>query len=102
MTEAGTTTRTTSGGRWASVRLRGRRLCRALSGEGPDGRAAVARSAGPLPRVGGTRRHAAAMRVPAKSGAGPSSVPGILSPRKITVKGAPFGRVAARWRKRHP
>ena len=30
----------------------------------------------------------------AKSGPGPSSVPGILSPRKITVKGAPSGRVA--------
>ena len=29
-----------------------------------------------------------------KTGPGPSSVPGILSPRKITVKGAPSGRVA--------
>ena len=33
------------------------------------------------------------MAAPAKTGPGPSSVPGILSPRKITVKGAPSGRV---------
>jgi len=49
-----------------------------------------------------TRRYAALGTVHVKSGRGPSSVPGILSPRKITVKGAPCGRVAARWRKRHP
>ena len=30
----------------------------------------------------------------AKTGPGPSSVPGILLPPKITVKGAPYGRVA--------
>ena len=34
------------------------------------------------------------MTAPAKTGPGPSSVPGILSPRKVTVKGAPSGRVA--------
>ena len=72
----------------------GRRPCRALSGGSPDGRAAAARSAGPHPQVGGTRRNAAPMAAPAKTGPGPSSVPGILSPRKITVKGAPCGRVA--------
>ena len=33
------------------------------------------------------------MTAAARSGRGPSSVPGILSPRKITVKGAPSGRV---------
>jgi|GEM_PF-4678685 len=33
------------------------------------------------------------MAAPAKTGPGPSSVPGILSPRKITFKGAPSGRV---------
>jgi hypothetical protein len=36
----------------------GRRPCRALSRGGADGRAAAARSAGPLPQVGGTRRYA--------------------------------------------
>jgi hypothetical protein len=30
-------------------------------------------------------------------GPDPSSVPGILSPCKITLKGAPCGRVARRW-----
>jgi hypothetical protein len=29
-------------------------------------------------------------------------VPRIISPRKITVKGAPAGASLARWRKRHP
>jgi hypothetical protein len=33
---------------------------------------------------------------------GPSSAPGILSPRKITVKGAPKGASLTRWRERHP
>jgi hypothetical protein len=33
---------------------------------------------------------------------GPPSVPGILSPRKITVKGAPPGRVAMAMAKRDP
>ncbi len=33
------------------------------------------------------------MTATARSGRGPSSVPGILSPRKLTVKGAPYGRV---------
>jgi hypothetical protein len=33
------------------------------------------------------------MAAPAKSGRGPSSAPGILLPPKITVKGAPRGRV---------
>ena len=61
-------------------------------GRKPYGRAAAG-SAGPLPQVGGTRRYAAPMAAPAKTGPGPSSVPGILSPRKITVKGAPCGRV---------
>lgn len=85
--EAGTATRTTRGERWASWPTQGRRPCRALSGGSPEGRAA-ARSAGPRPQVGGTRRHAAPMTAPAKTGPGPSSVPGILSPRKIT---APIG-----------
>jgi hypothetical protein len=61
----------------------GRRPCRALSGGSPDGRAAGARSAGPHPQVCGTRRYAAHMAAPAMTGPGPSSVPGILSPRKI-------------------
>src|SRR5690348_12159024 len=30
------------------------------------------------------------------------TAPRIVLPVKITVKGAPSGRVAARWRKRHP
>jgi hypothetical protein len=91
--ETGTTTRTTAGERWASWPTPGRRPCRALSGGSPDGRAAAAGSAGPHPQVGGPRRHAAPMTAPANTGPSPSSVPGILSPCKITVKGAPPGRV---------
>jgi hypothetical protein len=52
-------------------------------GRKPYGRAA-ARSVGPHPQVGGTRRHAAPMPCLQKPGLGPSSVPGILS--------APIGR----------
>lgn len=51
-------------------------------GRKPYGRAAAARSAGPHPHIGGTRRHAAPMTAPAKTGPGPSSVAGILLPRK--------------------
>jgi len=91
--ETGTTARTTAGERWACCPTLGRRPCRALSGGSPDGRAAAVRSAGPHPQVRGTRRHAAPMTTPATTGPGPSSVPGILSPCKITVKGAPSGRV---------
>jgi len=86
--ETDTTTRTTSGGAVGHCPPFGRRPCRALSRGGADGHAAAG-SAGPLPQVGGTRRYAASMHAAAKSGRGPSSVPGILSPRKITVKGAP-------------
>jgi hypothetical protein len=93
VTETGTTTRTTAGQAVGHCPTPGRRPCRALSGGSPDGRAAAARAAGPLPQVVGTRRYAASMTAPARSGRGPSSVPGILSPRKITVKGAPSGRV---------
>jgi hypothetical protein len=73
----------------------GRRQCRALSGGSPDGRAADAGRLSPLP-LGRwwARRNAALGTASAESGRGPSSVPGILSPRKITVKGAPSGRVA--------
>ena len=94
MTETGTTTRTKSGEAVGHCPTPGLRPCRALSGGSPDGRAAAARSAGPLPQVCGTRRYAVSMIAAAKTGGGPSSVPGILSPRKITVKGAPVGRVA--------
>ena len=49
----------------------GRRACRALSGGSPDGRAAAARSAGPLPQVCGTRRYAAPIwPAPARTGPG--------------------------------
>ena len=72
--ERGTTTRTMAGRRWASWPTPGRRPCRALSGGSPDRRVAAARSAGPHPQVGGTRRHAAPMAVPARTGPGPSSV----------------------------
>jgi hypothetical protein len=54
----------------------------------PPGRAA------PLPQVGSPRRNAAPMPRACKNGPGPSSAPGILLPPKITVKGAPCGRVA--------
>ena len=94
MTETGTTTRTKSGEAWATVRLRGCGHVAPSRAGSPDGRAAAARSAGPLPQVCGTRRYAVSMIAAAKTGGGPSSVPGILSPRKITVKGAPVGRVA--------
>ena len=61
-------------------------------GRKPCGRAAAARSAAPLPQVGGPRRNAAPMTRVCK-GPGPSSVPGILSPRKVTVKCARYARV---------
>ena len=48
--------------------------------------------AAPRPQVGGTRRYAASMVAPAKGGPDPSSVPDILSPFQITVKGAPAAR----------
>ena len=89
--QTGTATRTTAG----TVGLLSDSGAAAMSrpfGRWPYGRAA-ARSGGPHPPVGGTRRHAAPMAAPAKTGPGPSPVPGILSPRKITVKGAPCGRV---------
>ena len=63
-------------------------------GRKPCGRAAAARSAAPLPQAGNTRRYGTPMAAPAKTEPGPSSVPGILLPPKITVKGAPSGRVA--------
>jgi hypothetical protein len=91
--ETGATTRTKGRGAVDQLADSGRRQCRALSGGSPDGRAAAAGSAGPHPQVGSTRRYAASMAAPAKTGPGPSSVPGILSPHKITVKGAPCGRV---------
>src|SRR4029077_20328170 len=91
--ETGTTTRTRSREAVGTLADPRRRPCRALSGGSPDGRAAAAGSPGPLPQVGSTRRNAAPMAAPAKTGLGPSSVPGILSPRKITFKGAPAGRV---------
>jgi hypothetical protein len=50
--------------RWATVRPRGGGLPRP-DGREPSGRAAAARSAGPLPQVGGTRRHAASITTPA-------------------------------------
>ena len=93
MTETGTIIRTTARKAMGHCPTLGRRLCHALSGGSPDGRAAAARSGCPLSQVCGTRRNAAPMTAPAKTGPGPSSVPGILSPRKITVKGAPSGRV---------
>jgi hypothetical protein len=47
-----------------------------------------------FPQAGSTRRYGTPMAAPAESGRGPSSVPGILLPLKITVKGAPCGRVS--------
>jgi len=41
-----------------------------------------------------THRYAALGPAPGKAAASPSSVPVSLSPCKITVKGAPSGRVA--------
>jgi hypothetical protein len=61
-----------------------------------DGKAGSRRrqASRPARRVSGTRRHAALMAALARTGPGPSSVPGIFSPRKITVEDAPCGRVA--------
>jgi hypothetical protein len=61
-------------------------------GREPYGRAAAARSAAPLPQVGGARSYAAPMGRACKRGPDPSSVPGILSPLQIPVKGAPAAR----------
>ena len=70
----------------------GRRPCRAPSGGSPTGAPPPGRVA-PHPQVGDTPRYAAPMGRACKRGPDPSSVPGILSPRKITVKGARYARV---------
>jgi hypothetical protein len=85
VTETGSTTRTRREKAVGLLSDSGAASCRALSGGSPDGRAAAARSVAPLPQVGGTRRNAASMTAPARSDRGPSPVPGILLPRKITV-----------------
>jgi hypothetical protein len=90
-TETGTTTRTKRGG-GATVRLGGGghvapSRAEALTGAPPP--------PGRLPRFpqdSGTRRYVASMAAPARR-AWPSSVPGILSPRKLTVKCARCARV---------
>ncbi len=65
------------------------------SGGSPTGATPPPGRAAPLPQVGGPRRNAHSMVAPAITGPGPlSSVPGILLPPKIAVKGAPCGRVA--------
>ena len=67
---------------------------KALTGAPPPGRA------GPLPQVGGTHRYAASITAACKSERGPSSVPGILSPRKIIGtyrKDGPKRRAAQPW-----
>ena len=72
----------------------GRRPCRAPSGGSPPGAPPPPGRAAPLPQAGSARRNGAADAAPAQIRPGPSSVPGILLPCKITVKGAPCGRVA--------
>jgi|KBSMisStaDraftv2_1062788.scaffolds.fasta_scaffold52708_3 hypothetical protein len=77
-----------------------------LSGGSPAGAASRRRAAVPAtakPVV--ARRYAPSGTAVAHSArvrlARPTA-PRIVLPVKITVKGAPSGRVAARWRKRHP
>jgi hypothetical protein len=63
------------------------------------GRAADAGPLSPHPQAGGARRYAPSGTAVAHAVrlARPTA-PGIVLLVKITVKGAPFGRVAARWR----
>jgi|SRR6516164_6587216 len=72
----------------------------------PLSRGGAAESAPPTPggvpaaaRPVVTRRYAALGSAPCASGRGPSSVPGIVSPSKITVKGAPAARRLLRNRR---
>jgi hypothetical protein len=73
---------------------------RPMGGSPPVGGA----TATPLPR---TRRQVVpAATVPQRRARTDSRAvlrsPGSLSPRKITIKGAPGGASLTRWRKRHP
>ena len=64
------------------------------------GAAADARRTPRYRQAGGARRHAAPGTAPCgKPRGGPSSVPGIVSPGKITVKGAPAARRLLRNRR---
>ena len=90
--ETGTTTRTRRGRRRGTARLQGGGYVAPLRAVALRARHRRQVELPRFPQVGGTRRNAASMVAPAK-GPVPSSVPGILSPRKITFKGAPSGRV---------
>ena len=92
MTETGTTARTKRGAGGATVRLRGGGHVAPLRAEALRGAPPPPGRAAPLPQVAGPRRNAAPMPRACK-GPGPSSVPGILSPRKVTVKCARYARV---------
>ena len=77
----------------ATRRLRGGGLSRP-SGQEPYGRAAAAAPMPPHPQAGRSRRHAPTVTALARAGPAVLHAPGILSPRKITVKGARCARVA--------
>ena len=92
VTETGAATRTKREGGGATVRLRGGGHVAPLRAEAL--RARRRRQVG-LPRLRRSAVPAVTLRRwrACKRGPGPSSVPGILSPRKITVKGARCARV---------
>ena len=68
---------------------------RTLPGAAGRRRAAVPATARPVV----TRRYAAHDTAPCEAAGGPSSVPGIVSPGKVTVKGAPAARRLLRNRR---
>jgi hypothetical protein len=90
-----------SAGNGGDLSAPGRRLSRALSRANAAGRGGRRRAAGPATaRPVVTRRHAAPGTAPCgKPRGGPSSVPGIVSPSEITVKGAPAARRLLRNRR---
>ena len=91
MTQTGTTTMSMAAERWGHCPTPGRRPCRAFLGGSSDGRTAAGQLARP-PQVDGTRGKVAPMTATAQTECVPSSMPGILSPWKITAKGAPTAR----------
>ena len=78
------------GGSTGSSPIPGRRESRALRAEAHRA-LHRRRAAAPHPQPGGSRRHAAAVTARTEANRAVRLAPGILSPRKITIKGAPIG-----------
>lgn len=78
------------GGSAGNSPIPGRREGRALRAEAHRARHRR-RSAAPHPQPGGSRRYAAAVTAHTEADQAVRLAPGILSPGKITIKGAPTG-----------